>query len=626
METRKYPTLRARLAVVLIIIAALFSAGVSSVLYFNFRQELRNSLQHRLENITTLAGLQQNGDALLKIQSENDEDFIKIREQNLKIRRADPELRFVYTMRKDAQGIYFVVDAGLPSESGYSPFGTRYQEPGPALVENFDSMTSTVLEPEFYSDEYGTFLSGYTPIFSSDGQRIGVLGVDITADTILAQEQEYFNRLIIIFLSTIPFLVLAGIISANYLAKPIVGLRDAAEKISKGDFTYRITKIPETRELAELAIDFNSMTADLNDLINDLEQRVAERTADLVRKTDQLRAASFIARQTAEVHDLASLLDIVVRLVSDQFGFYHTGIFLINEAGDEAVLQAASSEGGLRMIENRHSLSLGTLGIVGYALTQKKPRIVMDIGADAVLFNNPDLPMTRSEVALPLLIRNTVLGVMDIHSDKPQAFSLEDVDILQTLADQVAVAIENARLLDESQASVAQLEALTGDRTREVWSQKLQEKSRVFTYTPLGLRTDKSPQKDHNSIDASISLRGQKIGNISIARKSDSTWNKMDEDLIAEVANQIGLAVDNIRLLEDATQRAKQEQIVGRLSTRFGQSLDIDTLLQTAARELGQLPGVGEATVFISENIYKDKLAGIAGRKSQGRVNKKALL
>ena len=591
----------------MIILAALFSAGVSSVVYLNFRQELRNSLQHRLENITTLAGLEQDGDALLKVKSEGDENFIKIREKNLKIRGSEPELRFVYTMQKDAQGIYFVVDAGLPSEEGYSPFGTRYEEPGPALVENFDSITGTILEPEFYTDEYGTFLSGYAPIFSSEGQRVGVIGVDITANTILAREQEYRNRLIIIFLIALGLIVVAGFISADYLAKPIVGLRDAAKKISQGDFTHSITNIPGTRELADLAIDFNAMTTNLSELINDLEQRVVERTADIERKSDQLRAAAFIARQTAEVHDLASLLDIVVRLVSDQFGFYHTGIFLISEAGDEAILQAASSEGGLRMIESGHSISVGSLGTIGSVLLQKRSRIFFDIGQDAVLFNNADLPMTRSEAVIPLVVRNKVLGVLDIHSDKPQAFGPDDIEVLETLADQVAVAIENARLLDESQAAVMQLEALTADRTREAWSQEVKKKNRVFTYTPLGLRADKSALKDNNAIHTSITLRGNKIGDISISRKEDAAWSKVDEELIFDVANQIGLAIDNIRLLEDATQRAKQEQTIGRLATRFGQSLDIDTLLQTAARELGQLPEVEEATVFISEIVHEKK-------------------
>ena len=106
-------------------------------------------------------------------------------------------------------------------------------------------------------------------------------------------------------------------------------------------------------------------------------------------------------------------------------------------------------------------------------------------------------------------------------------------------------------------------------------------------------------------------MRGQKIVYISVARKSDSPLNKSDEELIAEVANQAGLAIDNIRLLEEATQRARQEQVVGKLAGRFSQSLDVDTLLQTAARELAQLPDVSEVSIYIgkqtSESPMKQK-------------------
>jgi GAF domain-containing protein len=191
--------------------------------------------------------------------------------------------------------------------------------------------------------------------------------------------------------------------------------------------------------------------------------------------------------------------------------------------------------------------------------------------------------------------------VLDIQSDKPQAFDVEDIDVLQTLSDQVAIAIENARLMDDTQAAILQLEAMTSVRTREAWSQKLRERGRVFTYTPLGLRAEKLSHNHDKAITAPIMLRGQKIGTISIARKGDTAWSKLDKDLIEEVANQVGLAVDNIRLLEEATERAKQEQMVGRLAARFSQSLDLDTLLQTAARELGQLPNISEVSVFVGE-------------------------
>jgi GAF domain-containing protein len=346
-----------------------------------------------------------------------------------------------------------------------------------------------------------------------------------------------------------------------------------------------------------------------------LEQRIEERTAGLAQKTEQLRATSYIARKTAEVQDLATLLDTVTRLVSDQFGFYHTGIFLINETGDRAVLQAASSEGGRQMVEMGHSLFVGTQGIVGYVAGQKKPRIALDVGADAVFFNNPYLPMTRSELALPLVVRNKVLGVLDIQSDKPQAFSSDDLDILQTLADQLAVAIENARLIDETQSAMAQLKALTRLRAREAWNRKLAEGSRTFTYTPLGIRAERIPQDESRTIRAPILLRGQKIGDISIARKGEVTWSQLDRNLVEEVASQVGLAIDNIRLLEEATQRATQEQMVGKLASRFSQSLDLDALLQTAARELGQLPDVAEVSVLIGQGSDPDSQARPSSRR-----------
>ena len=253
------------------------------------------------------------------------------------------------------------------------------------------------------------------------------------------------------------------------------------------------------------------------------------------------------------------------------------------------------------MIERGHWLPVVTEGIVEYVATQKKPRIALDVGPDAVFFNNPDLPLTRSEVAIPLMIRNKVLGVLDIQSDKPQAFSLDDIDVFQTLSDQIAIAIENARLLDETQAAILQLEALTSLRTQEVWSQKLREHDRVFTYTPLGLRAEKLSQTSENAISAPIVLRGRKIGSISMARKGNKKWSRLDASLLEDVAGQVGLAVDNIRLLEEATQRAKQEQTVGKLASHFSQSLDLDTLLQTAARELGQLPDVSEVSVLIGQ-------------------------
>jgi GAF domain-containing protein len=157
--------------------------------------------------------------------------------------------------------------------------------------------------------------------------------------------------------------------------------------------------------------------------------------------------------------------------------------------------------------------------------------------------------------------------------------------------------------LEESQAALLQLEAVTTARTRDAWHQKLKEKPRVVTYTPLGLRAEKSGDViTGNSVGVPVLLRGQKIGTVTVTKKDLAPWNQPDQDLIEEVATQAGLAIENIRLLDEATTRAKQEQLVGGLAFRFSQALDIDSLLQTAARELGQIPGVEEATVVLTQS------------------------
>jgi len=354
-------------------------------------------------------------------------------------------------------------------------------------------------------------------------------------------------------------------------------------------------------EFRNVARQFQDALVFVNKNREELEQHVHDRTTILTKKSEQLRAISYITQQTAEAQDLETVLDLVVNLVTDQFGFYHAGIFLMNESENEVILQAASSDGGKRMIQKGHSFKVGEKSIVGFTAEQKKTRIALDVGADAVFFNNPDLPATRSEMALPLLIHDKVLGVIDIQSNQPQAFSVDDIDVLQALADQVAIAIENMRLLEEAQTALMQIETLTTFRTREAWNQKIQDGSFAYTFTPLGMHTGKASEESDHALNIPIKLHNQKIGSISLTHKDNTPWSAIDVDMINEVAYQTGLAVDTVRLVEEATERAHQEQTVGELATRFSQSTEIDSLLQIATRELGQVADVAEVSVYIGE-------------------------
>lgn len=622
MDTRRYPTLFSRLAIALTLLAALSTAVVTYFLFLNFKTEQRENLRKRLENIVTLASYQQNGDVFERVTAQNDEFFEQIHAVNLKIKQSDPDLAFVYTMRKSGDVITFVVDAGAPGEADISAYGDIYLEPSDTLVASFDTMSGAVVEQEIYTDEFGSFLSAYTPIYSSDRKVVGVLGVDISATTIVRNEVIFRNRLIIVNIIAYIAIIFTGFLIANYLAKPIIELKDAANRISKGDFSNKIYNIPHTRELAELATDFNAMTENLNGLITDLERRVAERTEVITRKTDQLRAASYIARQAAELQDLPQLLNTFVHLVSDQFSYYHTGIYLVNDSGDELTLRSASSEGGQRMMKQEHSIRPGMQGVVNQVAQTKKPKIIADVGAEATVFNNPELPLSRSEIAAPLLVRGRLLGVLDIQSDKPSAFTTQDLDVFETLADQLAVAIDNVRLLAESQAALMQLEAITASRTHDAWDQKLKGKSKVVTYTPLGMRAEKPVEGDlKDGVQIPVTLRGQKLGKITLTKKDTAPLNQQDREMIDEVATQAGLAIENIRLLEDATARAKQEQLVGGLAFRFSQALDVDSLLQTATRELGQIPGVEEATIVLTRQPEQDALQRPAANRQPARRN-----
>ena len=622
MDIRRYPTLFSRLALALTLLAALSTAVVTYFLYVNYKTEQRENLRKRLEDIATLAGFQQNGDIFEQVASQGDEFFQQIHAANLRIKQSDPDLEFVYTMRKSGDTISFVVDAGAPGEPDISAYGDIYLEPSETLMASFDSMSGTVVEQEIYTDEFGSFLSAYTPIYASDKRVVGVLGVDISATTIVQNEVIFRNKLIVINIIAYIAIIFTGFLIANYLAKPIIELKDAANRVSKGDFSNKIYNIPHTRELAELATNFNTMTENLNRSITDLERLVAERTEAIARRTDQLRAASYIARQAAELQDLPRLLNTFVQLVSDQFGYYHTGIYLVNNSGDELTLRSASSEGGKRMMKQEHTVKASMQSVVNYVTQTKKPKILADIGEEATVFNNPDLPLTRSEIAAPLLIRGRLLGVLDIQSDKPSAFSTQDMDVFETLADQLAVAIDNARLLEESQASLTQLEAITASRTHDAWDQKLKGKPKVVTYTPLGMRAEKPADADaREGVQIPVTLRGQKIGRITLAKKDTAPLNQQDREMIDEVATQAGLAIENIRLLEDATARAKQEQLVGGLAFRFSQALDVDSLLQTATRELGQIPGVEEAAVVLVQQPEQDAQQRPAATRRAARKN-----
>ena len=286
-------------------------------------------------------------------------------------------------------------------------------------------------------------------------------------------------------------------------------------------------------------------------------------------------------------------------MIGDNFGFYHVGLFLVDEAHEYAVLSATNSEGGMEMIQRQHRLRVGAEGIVGNVISTGKPRIAFDVGKDAVFFNNPELPDTHSEMALPLRSGDHIVGALDVQSTEMGAFSDEDIQTLSLLADQVNLAIENARLFDESRRILAESELVSRQSTREAWK-RLPEQHQLLGYryniagvSPLrelvnieeGSDKNKGKQSETGTVVVPIELRGQVIGTLVV--QSPSTRLSRDQhDLVKAVADRVALSAENARLFEETTIRAERERKVSDITSKIRSHNDPEAMIETAINEL----------------------------------------
>ncbi len=338
-----------------------------------------------------------------------------------------------------------------------------------------------------------------------------------------------------------------------------------------------------------------------------LEERVVERTGDLERRTNQLAVSATIARDAAMLRDVDALLSAAVNLISERYQFYHAGIFLATETGEYAALRAASSEGGQRMLTRGHRLERG-VGIVGYVLETGKPRIALAVGEDAVWFNNPDLPETQSELGLPLTVRGSIIGVLDVQSSAPEAFTSEDVEVLQTLADQLALAIDNAQLFEESQRMVTELQRLYGTEAGRAWHERSRYEPIGYRYTRAGLERvplaelerggEASEEDAERRLVAQIPLRDQILAAVELVRAPhEPPWSAEERALVEAVTTQAGLALENARLLEETQSRAARERLIGSITSRMRAEVEIQSLLERALGELGRALDARRAVV-----------------------------
>ena len=363
-------------------------------------------------------------------------------------------------------------------------------------------------------------------------------------------------------------------------------------------------------------INLNTVQIDLEKGSAELSQRGSQLQAaneQIQRRATQFEVLAQVTQAITAVRDLQELLPRIATAISEKFGFYHVGVFLLDGSQEYAVLSATNSEGGRQMLERKHRLRVGEQGIVGNVTATGEPRIAMDVGVDAVFFDNPELPDTHSEMALPLKSAGHIVGALDVQSTETGAFADEDIQMLSLLADQVSLAIENARLFEETRNALAEAEAVSRKFTREVWGRLPTEQNLLgYRYNLTGTSPLEKPvelmessnsnrkgkQTESGQVVVPIKLRGETIGTLVIQTPSAEVLNQDQIDLIKAVAERVALSAENARLFEETTRRAERERLVSDITGKIRSVQDPQTMIQTAMEELRNALGASRVELI----------------------------
>ncbi len=327
----------------------------------------------------------------------------------------------------------------------------------------------------------------------------------------------------------------------------------------------------------------------------ELEEMVAQRTRGL-------KAAAEVGRVATSILDVEELIRQSVELIRERFDLYYVGLFLVDEEQKWAVLEAGTGEAGRAMLARGHRLEVGEASMIGWSAAHGEARIAQVAEEDAVRLATPELPDTRSEAALPLRSRGQVIGALTVQSDRPNAFDEATIAVLQTMADQVAVALDNARLFAEVEEALEAERRAFGQISREAWREMLHRREawgyRYANQTLVPLqevkegvqrREDVVRVSEEGTLSVSLKVRDQAVGTLRFRKEGeDVDWTADERSLIRVLVERLGVALESARLYEDIQRRAARERLASEITSRVRASTDVDNILRTAIEELGR--------------------------------------
>ncbi|MHB8626092.1 MAG: GAF domain-containing protein [Aggregatilineales bacterium] len=357
------------------------------------------------------------------------------------------------------------------------------------------------------------------------------------------------------------------------------------------------------------------------------------------RLVAQLRATAQLAQATSATLDLDELLQRTVDYIRDQFAFYHVQVFLVDKERRYATLAASTGDVGAALLERGHRLAIGSQSIIGRVTLGGTPVVAQDTADDPLHRANDLLPATRSELAVPLIAGDQVIGSLDVQSTRPNAFLQDDVDSLQIVASQVSIAVRNAqlfaeqktalaenqRLLNQAETNLSEIERLNQRLSQAAWGDYLRTRQApVLGVTLHDKRTDADiswtpgltqAMSTHRPVIAAagsrqiiavpIDLNGRAIGAIEVEVSGGIQQAEL-VDLIKAVAGRVALSLENARLFEQAQTLAQQELTVNAISARMQSTIDVDELLRTTLTELGRTLGATSGSIRLGSELAGD--------------------
>jgi GAF domain-containing protein/HAMP domain-containing protein len=457
----------------------------------------------------------------------------------------------------------------------------------------------------------------------------GLSEKDVDASLEAMQRNAYIGAV-----GSLVLAILLGLLFTRGILTPIFQLRKAAEQIGGGDLSVQ-APVDSRDEIGQLAQIFNRMTDQLREAFARVEEQSQQRVL-------MLKTTADISRRLTTILDIDQLLQEVVNSIQNAFGYYHVHVYLIDQVTGDLVMREGTGDVGRQLKAKGHKLQTGE-GIVGKVAGSGEAFLAADVDEEPGFVRNPLLPKTQAELAVPVRKGNTILGVLDMQSEEVGSFSQEDLTLMQAIADQVAVVLENARLFREAHAATVEAEKLTHRLIRESWQEvgdRISTTGYVFTKsdvipvspsdtqdedgTWLPIMTEAIRQKELTQyvsesdnderqvtcLSIPLILRNEVIGVIGIERaatgavsseagqeEEPGTWTEDELATVRAITEQIALALDAARLARETERAAWRDRVVGEATARVWATDEIEEVMKAAVSQLGDQLRASEVVI-----------------------------